>query len=252
MPTFDDMTEVPRKVLPIFLIPDTSYRKSKTYIVQLNNTVESLLEAFKLRANHNSETLYKIGVLECNSSCKWVNPDDLDDLMKFQWKNLVLNGESNFKNTFSELNLKLTTNGFLKFLRGTFPPFIVFLTDGYTNDDYKRALNELRMNVWFERSRKIGIALGDDPNIVVISEFVGSSESVIRPYDFGLVKKVAADYPIPSSICGSLERAYPDELEPVSYIAIDDNDNEWEDNDWKEEKRQVSVMGENIILPIGD
>lgn len=252
MPTFDDMTEVPRKVFPIFLIPDTSYRKSKTYIMQLNNTVESLLEVFKLRANHNSETLYKIGVLECNSSCKWMNPDDLDELMKFQWKNLVLNGKSDFKGTFSELNLKLTTNGFLKFLSGIFPPLIVFLTDGYTNYDYKRALNELRMNVWFERSRKIGIALGDNPNIAVISEFVGNSESVIRPYDLGLVKKAAADYPIPSSICGSFGQAYPDEFEPFSRITIDDNDNKWEDNDRKEEKMSGSVMGENIILPIED
>lgn len=69
-------------------------------------------------------------------------------------------------------------------------PVIIFMTDGYATDNYEKALEEIRKNRWFIHGTKIGFAIGDDPDVKMISSVVGNSEAVIKTTDLDLFKRL--------------------------------------------------------------
>ena len=62
-------------------------------------------------------------------------------------------------------------------------PVIIFMTDGYATDNYKKALEQIRKNKWFVHGTKVGFAIGDNPDIAMIADVVGDSAAVIYTED---------------------------------------------------------------------
>ena len=138
-------------------------------------------------------------------------------------------------------------------------PVIIFMTDGYATDDYIKELEEIRKNRWFARGTKIGIALGDDPDVKMISSIVGNSEAVIKIKDLELFKRLMKFVSVTASMLVSqstttetastgadIVRQAKDELgiPDDSMIHLDDDaydkepdqladdDDGWDDGDW--------------------
>lgn len=191
MPIVTNLTQSPRKELHVFYVLDTSGSMAGQKISALNHAMEECTEALKTLAKSNGDAKLKVAVLEFNSGCKWVTvngPEDLEE--DFEYEYLKAGGLTDIGAALGELNSKLSRNAFLNSMTGALMPVIIFMTDGYATDDYNKALAEIRQNRWFARATKIGFALGDSPDVKMISEIVGNSEAVIKTTDLDLFKRL--------------------------------------------------------------
>ena len=191
MPNINDLTESPRKELHIFYVLDTSGSMEGAKISALNHAVEETIEALKTLAKSNGDAKLKVTVMEFNTGYKWVTlngPEDLEE--DFEYEYLEAGGLTDIGAALTELNSKLSRHAFLNSITGALMPVIIFMTDGYATDDYEKALEEIRKNRWFARGTKIGFALGDDPDVKMLSSVVGNSEAVIKTTDLDLFKRL--------------------------------------------------------------
>ena len=108
----------------------------------------------------------------------------------FEYEYLEAGGLTDIGAALKELNSKLSRHAFLNSMTGALMPVIIFMTDGYATDDYSKTLEEIRKNRWFARGTKIGFALGDDPDLKMLSSVVGNSEAVIKTTDLDLFKRL--------------------------------------------------------------
>lgn len=191
MPNINELTESPRKELHVFYVLDTSGSMEGQKISALNHAMEECTEALKTLAKSNGDAKLKVAVLEFNSGCRWVTvngPEDLEE--DFEYEYLKPGGLTDIGAALKELNSKLSRHAFLNSMTGALMPVIIFMTDGYATDDYGKALEEIRQNRWFSRATKIGFALGESPDVKMISEIVGNSEAVIKTTDLDLFKRL--------------------------------------------------------------
>lgn len=191
MPNTNSLTESPRKELHVFYVLDTSGSMEGQKISALNHAMEECTEALKTLAKNNGDAKLKIAVMEFNSGCKWMTSNGPEDLEEdFEYEYLEAGGLTDIGAALNELNSKLSRHAFLTSMTGAFMPVIIFMTDGYATDNYEKALEEIRKNRWFIHGTKIGFAIGDDPDVKMISSVVGNSEAVIKTTDLDLFKRL--------------------------------------------------------------
>lgn len=191
MPSTKNLTESPRKELHVFYVLDTSGSMEGSKISALNHAVEECTEALKILAKNNGDAKLKVAVMEFNSGCEWITTNGPEDLEEdFEYEYLEAGGLTDIGQALRELNNKLSRHAFLNSMTGALMPVIIFMTDGYATDDYETALEEIRQNRWFARGTKIGLALGEDPDIKMLSSVVGNSEAVMKTTDLDLFKRL--------------------------------------------------------------
>ena len=191
MPNTNSLTESPRKELHVFYVLDTSGSMEGQKISALNHAMEECTEALKTLAKNNGDAKLKIAVMEFNSGCKWMTTNGPEDLEEdFEYEYLEAGGLTDIGAALNELNSKLSRHAFLTSMTGAFMPVIIFMTDGYATDNYEKALEQIRKNRWFIHGTKIGFAIGDDPDVKMISSVVGNSEAVIKTTDLDLFKRL--------------------------------------------------------------
>ena len=180
MPSPSELEKTPRRELHVFYILDTSGSMSGTPIATLNNAMTETVEVVRQQAKSNADALVKISVLEFNSGFRWLQPQGPEEMEHFIWKDLKAGGLTDMGAALKELDSKLSRHAFLNSMTGAYLPVIIFMTDGYATDDYKKALEQIRKNRWFERGTKIGFAVGEEADAEMITEIVGSAEAVVQ------------------------------------------------------------------------
>lgn len=201
MPLINNNNEIPRKKLNVFYVLDTSGSMEGAKISALNHAMEECTEALKSIAKSNGDAQLQLAVLEFNSGCKWMTPNGPEDLEEdFEYEYLNAGGLTDIGAALEELNSKLSTHAFLNSMTGNLMPVIIFMTDGYATDDYESALLEIRENRWFKHGVKIGFALGEEPDVKMLSSVVGNSEAVIKTTDLELFKKLIKFVTVRSSM----------------------------------------------------
>ncbi|MCM1222236.1 MAG: VWA domain-containing protein [Lachnospiraceae bacterium] len=188
MPSMRDLDKTPRRALHIFYVLDTSGSMTGTPITTLNDAMASTVNQIKQLAETNADAIVKIAVLEFNSGCRWIQPKGPEELDDFYWQPLEAGGMTDMGAALKELDSKLSQDAFLNSMTGAYLPVIIFMTDGYENvnaNEYERALERIRRNKWFDRGTKIGFALGEEADVGMISEIVGS-RAVIQTMDLEL------------------------------------------------------------------
>ena len=199
----NDLGPCARRALTVFYVLDTSGSMSGTPIATLNRAMNETIEALKTVAKSNADALLKVAVLEFNSGCNWVNPSGPEEMEDFLWEDLEAGGLTDVGAALKELDSELSRHAFLQSMTGAYLPVIIFMTDGFATDDYKKALLEIRNNKWFSRATKIGFALGDSPDMKMISEIVGNSEAVIKTEDLDLFARLIKFVSVTSTMNGS-------------------------------------------------
>lgn len=195
MPNIQLLEETPRRVLNVFYILDTSGSMEGAPIAQLNRAMAETTDILSKQAKSNADALLKIGVMEFNSQVRWLQPKGPELMEDFIWEDLKDGGLTCMGTALTDLNKKLSRNSFLSSMTGAYLPILIFMTDGYATDDYVSALEEIRKNKWFSHAVKIGFAIGEDPDVKMISEVVGTHEAVIRTNNletFGRLLKFAS------------------------------------------------------------
>lgn len=209
MPDINKLEETPRKELHVFYVLDTSGSMEGRPIAELNHAMEECTTALKELAKNNGDAKLKIAVMQFDTDYKWITENGPELLEDFEWEYLETGGLTSMGDALRELDSKLSRKEFLSSMTGALMPVIIFMTDGYPTQDYKKPLAEIRQNKWFQHATKIGFAIGDgdvDADIKMIAEIVGNKEAVIRTGDLTLFKKLMRFVTVRASMLASSSR----------------------------------------------
>lgn len=186
MPMLSNFGPAQRPELHVFYVLDTSGSMNGRPIGVLNRAMDATVDALKQVAAYNSNARVKIAVLEFNTTNRWMTSNGPEDLEHFYWDALEAQGMTYMGAALDELDSKLHRGQFLASTSGSFLPVIIFMTDGFANDDYMAALARIKKNKWFNKATRIGFAIGRKPDVTMIARLTGDSEAVIRTEDLGL------------------------------------------------------------------
>ena len=202
MGAFDEVEVFPRRVMVLFFIVDTSASMNGEKIASLNVAVREVLPIISELSTENPDALIKIAAMEFSSGVEWMYPQPIE-VEKFQWRDLEAGGLTCLGEACTELCSQLSTKAYMAEPTGSFAPAIILMSDGEPVDDYKRGLEKLKGNRWFNAAIKVAIAIGQDANQDILAEFTGNSEAVLTVHNKEQLKKIIHFVSVSSIIEGS-------------------------------------------------
>lgn len=199
--------DIPRKDLPVIFVIDTSGSMSMDgKMTQVNSGISEAVEILREFSKKNADANLKIGILKFSSGCEWVTKG-LEPFTEFEYENLEAGGLTDLGAALDELNSKLTRHkgGFLGSMIGSNMPIIIFVTDGFPNDDWEKPLDNIWKNKWFahRNTTKIGIGIGKDADMNVLTSVVGTNEAVCRVDDLTILGRLLRCIAVTSSMTRS-------------------------------------------------
>ena len=195
---------VPRRVMHLIFLVDTSGSMYGAKIASLNTAVREALNDVGEISRNNSDAQIKVAALEFASDIQWMYPQPQDS-ETFQWQDLSAGGCTSLGAAYNELNEKLSrSHGFMNEPTGSRAPAMILLTDGQPTDEYKHPLDKLKGNPWFRAGVKIAIAIGaDDTDVNTLAEFTGNKEAVITVHNVDQLKKIIHTVSVTASTVAS-------------------------------------------------
>lgn len=175
-----------KKQMVLFFIICTSSSMQGTKIGAVNTAIRELLPELKDTAGVDVDL--KVACLTFSTGCKWMYPIPINS-ENFQWTNVEADGKHDLGAACSELNNKLSKDGFLMPPPHSVAPVIVLMNDGKATDDFDSELKFLKQNKWFKYAIKVAVAIGDDANKNELAEFTGNIESVVTVHTPEALKK---------------------------------------------------------------
>ena len=184
MSLLDDVVSVPRRTMTLFFLIDTSGSMMGNKIGAVNDAVVNVLPMLDDISKSNPDAEIKVAALEFSNGINWLYDEPKSS-------------------SCTELNSKLSRNGFMQSASGSFAPAIILLSDGGPTDDFQAGLAKLKSNNWFKAAIKIAIAIGDDADKDVLKDFTGSIEAVFTVHNIDALKQVIRVVAVTSSQIGS-------------------------------------------------
>lgn len=207
---------LPRKILPIIYVIDTSGSMAYDRIGAVNEAMYASVDVMKDIADKNPDAEIKIGILTFASGAEWVTKDgygkpSLIYMEDFFWNDLSAGGLTDIGEALKELHDKMSRSSFFSEEVGYKMPVIIFMSDGEPTDDWEGALNKiLANNKWFDNSTRICLAVGADANKEKLTRIAGNSEAVIEVTDTDTLKKLIKVVSATVSKIGSKSRTDDD------------------------------------------
>ena len=208
-----DKIEIPRRVMVLFFVVDTSGSMEGSKLGAVNTAIEEVIPAIKEVSEENADAQIKVAVLEFSSGARWITENGPIEVEQFHWNDLKADGVTDFGDMCKALNEKLSTKdkGFMKEASGSFAPAIFLLSDGEPTDDWKKSLTELKQNNWFRAGVKVAVGIGEDFNMDVLKEFTGNIEAVLKTSNAATLKKMIKFVSVRSSQIASKSSNVSDE-----------------------------------------
>ncbi len=199
MSLLNETEGIPRKIMTMFFMIDTSKSMEGNKIGAVNDAMENVMPIIEGISEKNPDAEIKIAVLDFSSEVKWLY-DEPKTAANFQWRNVRAAGLTSLGDACLQLNEKLSkSHGFMQSASGSYAPTIILMSDGEPTDNYKVGLDKLKENNWYKSAVKIAIAIGDDANTDVLADFTGNKEAVIRVHDIEALKNIIRVVSVTSS-----------------------------------------------------
>ncbi len=191
-----------RRTMVLFFVFDTSYSMEGSKIASLNQAMRDVMPIISDISINNADAEIKIAALKFSSGCEWMfdEPKVADE---FAWMDKVPDGATDLGAACIELNTKLSRKEFLSDISGSYAPVVLLLSDGEPNDDFDGGLLKLQSNNWFKHALKFAIAIGNDADKNILSQFTGSRESVIEVHNVDALKTMIRVVSVTASQIGS-------------------------------------------------
>ncbi len=187
---FATVEAIPRKVMTLIYLVDTSGSMSGSKIAALNTAVQETLPVIEDISRTNADAVIKVAVLEFSSDVRWMYPEPVD-VADFRWSDLTAGGLTALGGAYEELNNKLSySHGFMREPAGSYAPVILLMSDGAPTDDTAHGLAKLRANNWYKSATKIAIAIGNDCYKKELELFTGTDEAVLTVHNIDELKKI--------------------------------------------------------------
>lgn len=193
-----ERVKITRRTMVLFFVVDTSGSMRGDKIGSVNDAIRETVPDLCDLSNKNSDAIIKIATMQFDTEVKWLYPQPIES-ENFHWNNLQANGLTNFGTALNELNNKLSKTQFLQEAAGSYAPVIILLSDGGPTDQYQKALEDIKQNSWFKHAIKVAIAIGNDADKNVLTEFTGTSESVIDVHNRSALKAIIKFVSVTSS-----------------------------------------------------
>ena len=181
----DELGVMPRRVMTLFLLVDTSGSMTVNgNIGKVNSAIEEMIPLLQEVSDENADAEIKIAVLEFSNGCRWVTRDatgnpGVESLETFFWNDLEASGLTDMGAAFTELESKLSRSAFLASATGAYAPVIILLSDGQPTDNTQPGLQKLKHNNWYKAATKIAISV-DHGDTSALSAFTGTTETVLQ------------------------------------------------------------------------
>ena len=202
MGLLDDVVSVPRRTMTLFFLIDTSGSMQGNKIGAVNDAVVNVLPMLDEISVSNPDAEIKVAALEFSNGTRWLY-DEPKLASDFVWQDVQASGLTSLGAACLELNNKLSRSGFMQSASGSFAPAIILLSDGGPTDDFASGLSKLKDNNWFKAAIKIAIAIGDDADKDVLTQFTGTNEAVFTVHNIEALKQVIRIVAVTSSQIGS-------------------------------------------------
>lgn len=199
---FDDVVEIPRRTMVLFFVVDTSYSMAGAKIGTVNSAIEEMVPELKEISESNADARIKVATLTFSTGAQWITNAPVE-AENFRWNYLDASGVTDLGEACLQLNEKMSRNAFMNEVVGSYAPVVFLLSDGEPTDNYKYGLDKLKQNNWFKKAIKVAIAIGEDANQEVLTEFTGHMEAVIRVHTPKELKKWIRFIGVRSSEIGS-------------------------------------------------
>lgn len=205
---FLDAMEPAKKSMTIFFLIDVSGSMKGTKIGSLNGTMEELLPS--LIGVGEAATDVKIAIMKFSTDVEWVTPEPVRIEEYQYWNRLESEGLTFMGDAFLELSKKLSRSSFLNSPSISFAPVIFLLSDGSPNDDWKKGLETLKQNKWFQHGLKIALGIGSKVNMDVLRAFTGNDELAVQAKNADQLRELIKLLAVTSSQIGSRSLALVD------------------------------------------
>lgn len=205
---FLDAMEPAKKSMTIFFLIDVSGSMKGTKIGSLNSTMEELLPS--LIGVGEASTDVKIAIMKFSTDVEWVTPEPVRIEEYQYWNRLEAEGLTFMGDAFLELSRKLSRSSFLNSPSISFAPVIFLLSDGSPNDDWKKGLETLKQNKWFQHGLKIALGIGSKVNMGVLRAFTGNDELAVQAKNAEQLRELIKLLAVTSSQIGSRSLALVD------------------------------------------
>lgn len=216
-----------KKELHIFYVLDTSGSMTGAPIGALNDAMRSTVKELSKKDGEKADI--RIAVLEFNSTPRWITEGNngVEYLSDFVWTDLGAGGYTAMGLALEELNTSLSRNDKMKAETGNKVPVVIFMSDGYPNDDWESALNALSQNKWYRYAIKIAFALGDDADSDVLARIIGvrkdgtivpDYEAVIKTNDLQLFSNMIRVVSVSASLAASTSQMVGTEVSGRSVV----------------------------------
>jgi uncharacterized protein YegL len=175
-----DIVEIPRRTMTLFFLIDSSGSMAGSKIGAVNGAIEEALPMLRELSEENADAQIKVAALKFSDGVQWLTPAGPIEPGQLHWMPIYANGQTDLGAACEELNAKLSTKAFMKEATGSYAPAIFLLSDGAPTDDWERGLEALRGNNWFKAAVKAAVAIGEDADTDMLSEFTGAHEAVLK------------------------------------------------------------------------
>jgi uncharacterized protein YegL len=199
-----DVAPVPRRVMTLFFIVDTSGSMGGNKIGALNQAIREVLPMLDDISKNNADAEIKLAILEFSSGARWLyeTPKSTSD---FIFQDFKENGMTDLGQAYQALNEKLSRKdgAFMTETTGSYAPALLLMSDGAPTDNWESPLKTLKENNWFKSAIKVAIAIGDDADKEVLKEFTGNIEAVIETHNVNALKTIIRTVSVTASQIGS-------------------------------------------------
>jgi uncharacterized protein YegL len=198
-----DNESIPRRKMTLFFLIDTSGSMLGSKIGSVNDAIENVLPIIGEISDENPDAEINVAALEFSTGTRWLY-DEPKDAKEFIWQQVEAEGLTSLGEACEELNKKLSrTGGFMSSPSGCYAPAIILLSDGGPTDNFEKGLKLLQGNSWFKNAIKIAIAIGDDADKDVLTQFTGTNEAVFTVHNIEALKQIIRVVAVTSSQIGS-------------------------------------------------
>lgn len=197
---FDDAEEIAKKSMVLFFLIDCSGSMGGSKIGTVNSVMEELIP--EIREIGGADADIKIAALKFSGGSEWMYPEPIP-VSEFEWKPLDAENVTDLGSAFSELNAKLSRNAFMSSPSLSFAPVMILMSDGYPTDNFEKGLEELKGNRWYNAGIKAAVAIGEDADFDILSEFTGNPDSVVTAHNGEALAKLVKFVAVTSSQIGS-------------------------------------------------
>lgn len=201
-----DNISIPKRQCHILILIGNSESMTGSKIGSVNDAIENVLPMIREISEDNPDAAIYFNVMFFSDNCKWLY-DSPTPISNFVYRRIESHGKGNcLGECYKSLNSYLVRLQNKVSCDALYSPIIMILADRNSSDETSNELQNLRNNHLFNSAIKIAIQIGDKIDSNVLTEFTGSSSTVITIHSIGSLNKLIR-------------------LQPLSKVSYDSNQN---------------------------